>query len=222
MPVVYLIESDLTEMCYVGRTKNATIRWKDHKRFAERSSKKTPLYCCMRKHGVENFKMTILETFKDEESTIAGETKWIQRLKTEGRMLLNCDEGGFGGVGRKHSEETRVKLRRSFESRTPEIREKMKEKAREACRTEEFREKIAKKMTGKRLSEETRIKISLKAIAREKAKKEKGTKQMTEKERKNRSDASKRRKHTQETKKKLSEIAALRQAAIKEAKKEKQ
>ena len=62
---IYLIENKINGKGYVGLSVNMQRRWWDHRSKSMTSNKKEdldkPLYKAMRKHGLENFKLTILE-----------------------------------------------------------------------------------------------------------------------------------------------------------------
>lgn len=56
---IYLIENLINHKKYVGQSKNIYVRWSCHR--CDSKEKNLPLYCAMRKDGLENFKFSILE-----------------------------------------------------------------------------------------------------------------------------------------------------------------
>ena len=68
---IYLITNKINGKGYVGLSVNIQQRWWDHRNKSMRSTKKEdidkPLYKAIRKYGLENFELNILEECKQEE-----------------------------------------------------------------------------------------------------------------------------------------------------------
>lgn len=92
MAMIYRITNVVTGDFYIGKTKNTVEkRWCMHKRNAGRGIE-THFYRSIRKYGVENFKVDILE---DCDSICDNEKEkyWIKKLKPQ----YNMTAGGDGG-----------------------------------------------------------------------------------------------------------------------------
>lgn len=93
---IYLIENKINGKGYVGLSVNIQRRWWDHRSKSMTSNKKEdldkPLYKAMRKYGLENFKLTILEECP-EEKLKEREIFWIEKLDTY-RKGYNATLGG--------------------------------------------------------------------------------------------------------------------------------
>jgi group I intron endonuclease len=80
---------------YVGLTSvSFAKRFAAHKRNAS-SGKQLPVYGWMRKHGISNVRLTVLEEISDFSLLNKSEIFWIQALNTEVAFGgLNCSPGG--------------------------------------------------------------------------------------------------------------------------------
>lgn len=103
-------------------SKGVRTRMIQHKSSANRG-RKSPLYDCMRKHGVENFLITIRDTFDTKEECIQSEVDWIALARKEGWKLLNLADGGEGGyVVPEHLKGAwRAKLSKARQGRKPSL-----------------------------------------------------------------------------------------------------
>ena len=63
---IYLIQNKINGHCYIGQSMDIARRWRSHRNAME-NKENTPLYCAMRKYGVENFAFSILEECLIEE-----------------------------------------------------------------------------------------------------------------------------------------------------------
>lgn len=87
--MIYLIENIITNDKYIGYTSNTKeARFKRHQHNAKTGGE-TYLYRAMRKYGVENFVISVL----DETGSYSDEIKWICKLNPE----YNMTKGGEGG-----------------------------------------------------------------------------------------------------------------------------
>ena len=62
---IYKIENQLNNMIYIGQSKNIAQRWKNHRASAKKEN--TPLYCAIRKYGIENFTFEVIEECEIEQ-----------------------------------------------------------------------------------------------------------------------------------------------------------
>ena len=132
---IYLITNLINQKKYVGITKKTIEeRWKDHIDTAYKRKKKYAIHNAINKYGPENFSIVLLE----EHENAQQECYWIDHYKTfdEGYNLTKGGDGTIGIVltedekiertkrakilhggkkigmyGRKHSEETKQKIR---------------------------------------------------------------------------------------------------------------
>lgn len=85
---IYLINNNVNNKAYVGQSKDIEKRWSDHKCLGKTTSKsnsvanKYPLYRAMRKYGVENFYLTILEEVEDYNQLDSIENKYIEKYNS--------------------------------------------------------------------------------------------------------------------------------------------
>ena len=67
---IYKILNIKNGKCYVGSAKRITTRWCKHRRRMEEKTHSRKFQNALNKHGVENFKFSILEYCKPEELLI--------------------------------------------------------------------------------------------------------------------------------------------------------
>ena len=123
MYTIYFIVSEKTSYLYIGMTKNSLrIRMAQHRHSALRG-KKSPLYDCMRKHGVNNFLICVGDTFETKEECQQSEIHWIAHARKESWKLLNLANGGEGGyvVPEASQEAWKAKLSKARQGRKPAL-----------------------------------------------------------------------------------------------------
>jgi group I intron endonuclease len=116
MPFVYLIENQLNNKKYVGITKHSIeSRFNDHIRNSKGLNlERRRLYHSMKKYGVENFTVSLLETC-DPENIYDSEQKWIKHYNSNSyKFGYNMTAGGEGCVDRECSPETLLRLSNSL------------------------------------------------------------------------------------------------------------
>lgn len=92
---IYCITNTINQKKYVGLSKHIYRRWEDHKRIAFNPNNKKyhlPLYCAIRKYGLENFSFEIIEVCS-EELLKERECYWIKFYNTV-NTGYNLTEGG--------------------------------------------------------------------------------------------------------------------------------
>lgn len=110
---IYKITNHINSKIYIGKTINIEKRWYKHKYLAEKSKINRHLYNSMRKHGINNFLISVIEECLDD---IANEREkyWIKTLNSTDRNIgYNSTIGGDGGNTwelNNHKEETSKKL----------------------------------------------------------------------------------------------------------------
>lgn len=168
---------DSADYVYVGQTRRgADVRFRQHIQTARRRDVSRPIYQWIRAQLEGNVTFDVLEEARagivDDSWLDEREIHWIAKLRTDGHLLMNLDDGGTHdsqtrearqkrlrkgadhyNYGKTHSDETRQKLSQSRRARAPF--------------TEETRAKMAASRTGeknpnfgKTFSEETRRKMS--------------------------------------------------------------
>lgn len=96
MAYIYKITNDVNGKMYIGKT-SYTIkkRWDEHCRSINRADRlHYPLYCAMRKYGIEHFTIEEIECCAEEQSS-ERECYWISKLNT----YLNGYNATLGGDG---------------------------------------------------------------------------------------------------------------------------
>lgn len=116
---IYKIQNKNNKKSYVGiTTQGWQKRVKRHFKDAETGGN-YKLHNAIRKHGVDNFERTLLETCQTIEELKQREAYWIDVLKlNDDNFGYNMTQGGDGTFGLWHSEATKELQRRSANSRT--------------------------------------------------------------------------------------------------------
>lgn len=117
---IYKIINKINGKIYFGQTINPSERWSRHKtRGKSPKYIRHPLYCSMKKYGLENFNFEILENHLTSEQADKAETQYIEYFKTINREFgYNIEKGGqknrsssLKGIKRgPMSEETKQKV----------------------------------------------------------------------------------------------------------------
>ena len=142
--VIYKIKNSINNKLYIGATNNVRLRWNRHK-YNCRSGSNLPLYCDMRKYGIEQFSIEEIETTGNWENR---EKYWIKELKTQNKKFgYNIMPGGIYGVGTTW---------RNPEESIKKVIAKTKGKK----RNKEFGEKLREMFKGRKVSQEQKEKIS--------------------------------------------------------------
>jgi group I intron endonuclease len=95
---IYCITNSINQKQYIGQTRfSLQERWRDHcKNAIDDTKSNRPLYRAMRKYGIDNFTITLLEEVPIEELDQA-EQRWIQNLNT----YHNGYNATLGGEGKQ-------------------------------------------------------------------------------------------------------------------------
>ncbi len=81
---LYEIRNNVNDSVYVGITRaSLSQRWRGH-RFSCKSGVMTPLYCMMRKYGIENFRITTISVFQLEQDLLDAEKELIKQYRLSG------------------------------------------------------------------------------------------------------------------------------------------
>jgi len=118
--LVYLISNLVNGKAYVGQTRiGLAKRWRQHLRDTANGSE-LPVHRALRKHGIQNFSVTVLHVCTSEEELNSKEILAIEERRTRfSEFGYNVTAGGLGGhrdalgpmTGKKHSTATLEKMR---------------------------------------------------------------------------------------------------------------
>ncbi len=136
---IYIIENDINDKLYVGRTLNPRKREAVH---FSNSSHTWAIKSAIGKYDSDHFDFVILEACESEDELDAREIYWIETLETISPFGYNLKGGGMSG-----------KLSKI-------VREKMSNSHKGIKLSIEHREAIGKSLIGRLVTEETRQKIS--------------------------------------------------------------
>lgn len=96
--VIYIIKNNCNNKVYIGQTLNLKERWSQHKTAAKReyniNNKYSILYPAMRKYGIENFYIEILEKDILSKDLNKKEKYWIQKYNSVRPNGYNILSGG--------------------------------------------------------------------------------------------------------------------------------
>jgi predicted GIY-YIG superfamily endonuclease len=122
MYYLYYIVSEKTDYIYIGITNNIKRRFASHKHFANKN-KKSPLYDCMRKHGVDNFIIVLKNTYTTLKECQEAEIKEISDCRDKKFKILNVADGGQCGyiVPKENRESWIAKLKIARQCRKPSL-----------------------------------------------------------------------------------------------------
>lgn len=169
---IYVITNLINGKKYVGlTTKDPSVRYLEHVYQSRRGSCCYAIHKAIRKHGIENFRLDVLQTCKTKQELLNAEIRWIDELQTQCKdgCGYNMTAGGDGIRDYVPTIEHRQRLSRAMKGRTrsPEhcaaiaiakLGDKNPMHGKKL--SEEHRSKISKSNKGKRRSDEARKKIS--------------------------------------------------------------
>lgn len=184
MYYLYCVINTVNGKKYIGKSHDVNARWKQHVYGSECGS---DLYFhrALRAHGVQSFKLEVLDTVNTEEEAYGRERELIQEHCTnDPEFGYNMNEGGVGGgtpseaVRQKmrdawtkrrqtykfrHSEESKAKMRAAAEARPP-VSEVSRKKNRLAhlgkTASLETRQKLSVSNRGRKLDQDVIDRIS--------------------------------------------------------------
>lgn len=112
--LIYKITNAINNKVYVGQTiKDLKIRWSQHKsqtRYVGQNCNRKIcryLHTSMKKYGIENFFIEIIETCQNIGELNSKEVYWIKKLNS---LAPNGYNLNYGGDNKKHSERTKKLL----------------------------------------------------------------------------------------------------------------
>ena len=110
IPGIYKWENLINHKCYIGQSIDLNKRISHHFSNIRSGKCDNPLYRAIQKYGIDNFDLTVIETFKSSDnikSTLDEKEKYyIQKYDSFGNNGYNQTLGGDGGIlGYKFTEE---------------------------------------------------------------------------------------------------------------------
>lgn len=133
MQAIYQIRNKVNSKIYIGSTNDVRLRWNNHRSSLNRGAHENPyLQNAWDKHGEDNFEFSILEEVNDN-NRIEREIHFLNENKSCDREIgYNIDENPSDKsgknnpfYGKKHSQETKQRLREAARNRSPELKKKM-------------------------------------------------------------------------------------------------
>lgn len=151
---VYKIVNKINGDFYIGKTsKSIESRWKQHLYYANKGSE-TYLYKAMKKYGVDNFSIELLEEV--EKDLNIREIFWIEKLEPKYNMTSGGDGGDTSNTP-KYKEYMKLHSKLISGENNPFYGKK---------HTEETKRKISEKKKGSKHTEESKKKISAANLGR--------------------------------------------------------
>jgi len=191
MAIVYKITNTVNGKSYIGATeKTLEERWNGHVKSARLNKRNRLILHAIRKYGPEAFIREVLEEHPDRKHVFdVLEPKYILEHNTFGDNGYNMTGGSEGGIGHKHTEETKQKIRESVTktANLPETKKRislgllgkpLSDNHKESIRlanlgkkmSEEAKEKMRKSQLGKKRSEEAKEKMSIAKLGKKRPK----------------------------------------------------
>lgn len=100
MGYIYCITNLINGKQYVGKTMHTIDkRFQEHCRDSRKARcKNRPIYNAIKKYGIENFKIEVLEYVENNYILEEKEIYWIKKLDTYGKNGYNASKGGDGKI----------------------------------------------------------------------------------------------------------------------------
>lgn len=127
---VYKITNKVTNKIYIGITNQGSGARYRHHWYESRIGEPSPIHRSMAKYGEDNFTLEIIDFADTYDELKEKEKYWIKQYNSTDKSIgYNLTEGGDGTFGRKHSEETKEKIRQKALGRkvSEETKKKMSE-----------------------------------------------------------------------------------------------
>ena len=117
---IYIITNTESQKCYIGSTVNVKKRWGCHRcGLRNNTHGNSHLQHAWNKYGEASFEFGVLEYFGNSKKLYLTEQFWIDVYREEGKDLYNIALATNCPMsGRKHSEETKLKMSASQKGHT--------------------------------------------------------------------------------------------------------
>lgn len=162
---VYKIVSKTNGKTYIGSSININVRKRNHfNNLRSRRHTNSKLQNHYNKYGVDDLIFEIIETTNDPNEVLKIEQKYIDKLDTF-KTGFNMSPNAGNSLGRKHSEETKMKISKIQSDKTlsEDHRKKISRSSMGRVQTEETRKKLSEATKGKPKSESARKNMSISA-----------------------------------------------------------
>ena len=157
--IIYKITNLENDKIYIGQTQRSL-----KERMAEHCRNICPCYIdrAIKKHGVENFKVEIVEECNNIDELNEREKFWISYFDCKFPNGYNLADGGKGSLGHSTPPDVLARLSRLRKGRKipPEQRAKISATLKGKIFSEETRAKISAAKMGHTVSDETRAKLA--------------------------------------------------------------
>lgn len=147
---VYKITNKVTNKIYIGITNQGSGARYRHHWYESRIGEPSPIHRSMAKYGEDNFTLEIIDFADTYDELKEKEKYWIKQYNSTDKSIgYNLTEGGDGTFGRKHSEETKERIRQKALGRkvSEETKKKMSETRLGKC-SDKQREHLLKLTVG--------------------------------------------------------------------------
>lgn len=147
---VYKITNKVTNKIYIGITNQGSGARYRHHWYESRIGEPSPIHRSMAKYGEDNFTLEIIDFADTYDELKEKEKYWIKQYNSTDKSIgYNLTEGGDGTFGRKHSEDTKEKIRQKAIGRkvSEETKKKMSETRLGKC-SDKQREHLLKLTVG--------------------------------------------------------------------------
>lgn len=147
---VYKITNKVTNKIYIGITNQGSGARYRHHWYESRIGEPSPIHRSMAKYGEDNFTLEIIDFANTYDELKEKEKYWIKQYNSTDKSIgYNLTEGGDGTFGRKHSEDTKEKIRQKALGRkvSEETKKKMSETRLGKC-SDKQREHLLKLTVG--------------------------------------------------------------------------
>lgn len=162
MKGIYKIEHIECGKSYIGSAKNIKKRWLEHKNALQSGRHHSiKLQRAWDKYGEESFSFEILEIVESDDALIYTEQKWIDVYQCASGFGYNiCPKAG-SSLGRKFSEETKLKMSNKATGRvaTEETKRRQSAASFGKEKSDKHKRNISLGKKGKGISEATRIAV---------------------------------------------------------------
>jgi group I intron endonuclease len=156
---VYCIKCVVNQKFYIGSAVNYKNRWAEHKRRLTAGTHHClHLQHAWNKYGKDVFEFCLIESVQ-KENLLSAEQRWINSYWADGVLFNSCQIAG-STIGRKHSQESKDKMRQSHIGIVPSASIRYKMKQAQSNRSIETRLKMSIAQRGKIHSLEEKNKIS--------------------------------------------------------------
>jgi predicted GIY-YIG superfamily endonuclease len=165
--IIYKIMNNLNGKIYIGQTVRPLPKRVTH----HICENKFPIAKALKKYGLDNFTITIIDYADTKEVLDQKEKYWITYCDCKSPNGYNLTDGGEGRRGYKCSEETKLKMKIAASKRiiSPEEIKKRSEFMINRPVSAETRERISRANKNRIISAEQRIKISNSLMGRPKS-----------------------------------------------------